>query len=111
MPGSPRGESPLVHRLQRSQRYASSLRNLRQRPDLRAVSLSKLLGVGGSFCRSSLVRFESSVIPAKHLFVSRLDLAERGEPPEVLEWSVDLTLSLTQFGNLTTDLGIGERHP
>ena len=110
MPGSPRGESPVVHSLESLQRHASSLRNVWKGFDTRSVLLPKLLGVGGSLCLLSLIRFEASVISFKHFFVSCFDVFEGGESPEILEWSVYLTFGSTQLTNLLKNLNICEGH-
>ena len=110
MPGSPRSETPVVDRLEGLQRHASSLSNVWKGFDTRSVLLPKLLGVGGSLCLLSLVRFEAAVISFKHFFVSCFDLFEGGESPEILEWSVYLTFGSTQLTNLLKNLNICERH-
>ena len=110
MPGSPRGETPIIDRLEGLQRNASNLRNVWKGFDTRAVLFPKLLGVGGSLCLLSLIRFEASVISFKHFFVSCFDVFEGGESPEILEWSVYLTFGSTQLTNLLKNLNICERH-
>ena len=110
MPGSPRGETSVVDRLEGLQRHASSLRNVWKGFDTRSVLLPKLLGVGGSLCLLSFVRFEAAVISFKHFFVSCFDVFEGGESPEILEWSVYLTFGSTQLTNLLKNLNICERH-
>ena len=111
MPGSPRGESPLVHGLHSLQRNAGSFTNFREGFDFGPVSLSEPLGVGGSLRLLSLVRLESSIIPAKHFLVAGLNLSQGLKPPEVFERRVDLPLGFTQLANLANDLGICEGHP
>src|SRR5210317_2279637 len=109
MPGSPRGETPIVDRLEGLQRHASSLSNFRERFGSR-IQFSKLLRVGRSFCFLSLVRLEKFIIFPEHLFVAGLDLLEGGEPPEVFEGCVDPTLLFTQFPNLLGNLSIAQGH-
>src|SRR6056300_236349 len=105
MPGSPRSESPIVHRLEGLQRHASSLSNFRERFDS-WVHLSKLLRVGRSFCFLSLVRLESFIVSLEHLFVAGLDLLEGGESPEIFKGCIDLTFGFTQLPNLLGNLSI-----
>jgi len=109
MPGSPRGETPIVDRLEGLQRHASSLSNFRERFDSR-VHLSKLLRVGRSLCFLSLVRLEIFVVSPEHLLVAGLDFLEGGEPPEIFEGCVNLTLRFTQFPNLLGNLSIAQGH-
>ena len=111
MPGSPRGESPLVHGLHSLQGDARSFTNFREGFDFGSVPLSEPLGVGGRLSFLSLVRLESSIIPAKHFLVPGLNLSQRLKPPEVFERRIDLPLGFTQLANLANDLGIGEGHP
>jgi hypothetical protein len=68
MPGSPRGETPIVDRLEGLQRHASSLSNFRERFDS-WVHLSKLLRVGRSLCFLSLVRLEIFVVFRLSIFL------------------------------------------
>src|SRR6056300_312868 len=105
MPSSPRGETPIVHRLEGLQRHASSLSNFRERFDS-WVHLSKLLRVGRSLSFLSLVRLESFVVSLEHLFVAGLDLLEGGEPPEIFKGCIDLTFGFTQLPNLLGNLSI-----
>ena len=109
MPSSPRGETPIVDRLEGLQRHASSLSNFRERFGSR-IHLSKLLRVGGSLCLLSLVRLEKFIIFPEHLFVAGLDLLEGGESPEIFEGCVDFTLLFTQLPNLLGNLSIAQRH-
>ena len=109
MPGSPCGESSIVHGLEGLQRHASSLSNFRERFDS-WVHLSKLLRVGRSLCFLSLVRLEIFVVPLEHLFVTGLDLLEGGEPPEIFKGCVDLALRFTQLPDLLGDGCIAQRH-
>ena len=109
MPGSPRGETPIVHRLEGLQRHASSLSNFRERFGSR-IHLSKPLRVGRSLCLLSLVRLEVFVVSPEHLLVAGLDLTQGDEPPEIFEGCVNLTLRFTQFPNLLGNLSIAQRH-
>jgi len=109
MPSSPRGETPIVHRLEGLQRHASSLSNFRERFGSR-IHLSKLLRVGRGLCLLSLVRLEIFVVPLEHLFVTGLNLLEGGESPEIFEGCVDFTLLFTQLPNLLGDGCIVQRH-
>src|SRR5210317_224881 len=109
MPGSPRGETPIVDRLEGLQRHASSLSNFRERFDSR-IHLSKLLRVGRGLCLLSLVRLEIFVVPFEHLLVAGLNLLEGGKSPEVFEGCVDFTLLFTQFPDLLGNLSIAQRH-
>jgi len=109
MPGSPCGETPIVHRLEGLQRHASSLSNFRERFDS-WVHLSKLLRVGRSLCFLSLVRLEIFVVSPEHLLIAGLDLLEGGKPPEIFEGCIDLTLKFTQLPNLLGNLSIAQWH-
>ena len=109
MPGSPRGETPIVDRLEGLQRHASSLSNFRERFDS-WVHLSKLLRVGRSLCFLSLVRLEIFVVSLEHLLIAGLDLLEGGEPPEIFKGCVDLALRFTQLPDLLGDGCIAQRH-
>ena len=109
MPGSPRGETPIVDRLEGLQRHASSLSNFRERFDSR-IHLSKLLRVGRGFCLLSFVRLEKFIILSEHLLVAGFDILEGGESPEVFEGCVDFTLLFTQLPNLLDDDFITDRH-
>src|SRR6056300_50507 len=84
MPGSPRGESPIVDGLHSLQRNLSSLSNFREGFGSR-IHLPKSLGVGGSFSFLSLVRLEKCIIFPEHLFVTRLNFPESCKPPEIFE--------------------------
>jgi len=109
MPGSPRGETPIVDRFECFQRHASSLSNFRERFGSR-IHLSKLLRVGRGLCLLSLVRLEIFVVSPEHLLVTGLDLTQGGEPPEIFERCVNLALRFTQFPNLLGNLSIAQRH-
>jgi len=109
MPGSPRGESPIIDRLEGLQRHTSSLSNFRERFDSR-IHLSKLLRVGRGLCFLSLIRLESFVVPLEHLLIAGLNLLGGGESPEIFEGCVDLTFGFTQLSNLLGDGCITQRH-
>src|SRR5210317_2553895 len=75
MPGSPRGESPIVDGLHSLQRNLSSLSNFREGFGSR-IHFPKLLGVGGSFSLLSLVCTESPVVSLEHLLIACLNFSE-----------------------------------
>jgi hypothetical protein len=87
----------------------SSLSNFRERFDSR-IHFSKLLRVGRSLGFLSLVRFKRGVVLLEHFGVSRLNILEGGEPPEIFEGSVDLSLGASKFTDLLSNLSIREGH-
>src|SRR6056300_1976746 len=109
MLGSPRSESPIVHRLEGFQRNLSSLSNFREGFGS-WIHLPKLLGVGGSLSFLSLVRLESFIVSLEHFLITRLNFPESCKPPEIFEGCVDLTFGFTQFPDLLGDGCIAERH-